>query len=70
MSDEVTFRFYVKGKLPGNLELPCELLGVEKVIDDWHKLTVRISREKIQSVAETLRRMGLRLAESPHYRLI
>ena len=66
MTGEIEYDFYVEGEPPPEVE-GAEIVKAEKIFGEWHKLTLRLPKERLREVADALRRLGLRLADSVNY---
>lgn len=60
------FDFYVYGKVPEQVE-GAEIVKVERVFGEWHRLTLRFPKNKFKEVVEALRKSGSKLASSALY---
>ena len=45
----------------------AEILDKEQVLGEWWKLTIRVDKDKLEEVADWLRKQGYRLARSANY---
>ena len=66
MSEIIEYAFYVEGDPPREVD-GAEVVGVERVFGGWHKLVLRLPKDKIPLIASRLRKTGLRLAKSANY---
>ena len=69
MTELMEYTFYVEGKPPEAVE-GAEIIAVEKLFKNWHKLVLRFPKNKLTIIVEKLRKSGVRLARSANYPLV
>jgi len=69
MSEIIEYDFYVEGKPPSEIE-GAEIVSVEKVLGNWHKLTLRFPKDQFDKIVKRIRKSGVRLARSANYPLV
>jgi len=69
--EKIIYEFFVncgEESLPDKIDLKgVEIIGWDKIWDNWWKLKIRLPRDMLTNVAEYLKKQGIRLARSANY---